>query len=600
MAATLPQSVAPGVAFEIDLEQRKTDSPKSTIQKRLENSPRRGDTRLEDVQAKLKRAYERKGQLEAEALASTASHNAKVKQVHETSKAEAADKLKSLSEGARKRLEAAEAKRDGHRDSWMKKLGAKLTDKKQRGEAKQEEAEWAARDLAAKIDIAAMSADLRRHEANLKVQETLAASNNDKLARGKLALDLSALEAEKVEERSQQKLVLAEARREMLIAESSRDTAAARAEKVAEARRLEEEAAALRKAEIEAKLLKAEERKDAALAGKVETLASRLDDKAHRAAEARKKEETLALEKRGALELKLQSASARKAQAVRQQQQLLHRSASKKEMLVLERQEAEEKALAEARANVHAKLQSASARKETLLKEKVDEVKGANQKKQTSANKSWLSSLKSERRLKDDSEKRLKAAAQRKETLLKEKVDEAKGANRQRAEQVEAKQKAAEKADVLKLGEIEQKIASASAKRDEQLGLRSTSKKRQLSPSSSPRDKAEIEARIEAANTRREQFLAAKVEKAQKSPRITRTLFSAVSPSPGIHGSGENLTSRMKAARLEEFERSSPIEEKSAWGADGGNPQQPPGLGMIALGSGLAVVLVGLFSFLKK
>ena len=228
-------------------------------------------------------------------------------------------------------------------------------------------------------------------------------------------------------------------------------------------------------------------------------------------------------------------------------------------------------------------------------------------------------------RLKDESEKRLKAAAQRKETLLKEKVDEVKGANRQRAEQVEAKQKAAEKADVAKLGEIEQKIASASAKRDQQLGLRSTSKKRQLSPSSSPRDKAEIEARIEAANTRREQFLAAKVEKAQKSPRITRTLFSAVSPSPGIHGSGENLSPRMKAARLEEFEvsecdaqlgcnnqshsskplttlcqRSSPIEEKSAWDADGGNPHQPPGLGMIALGSGLAIVLVGLFSFLKK
>lgn len=272
-----------------------------------------------------------------------------------------------------------------------------MTDKKQRGEAKQEEAEWAARDLAAKIDIAAMSADLRRQEAKLQTVETLGASNNDKLARGKVALDLSALEAEKAEERSQQKLVLAEERREMLLAESSRDTAAARAEKVAEARRLEEEAAAAKRADIQAKLLAAEERKDAALAGKVEQLATRLDDKAQRAAEARVKEETLALEKRGALELKLQSASARKAQAVRQQQQLLHRSASKKEMLVLERQEAEEKALAEARANVHSKLQSASARKDELIEGRVKQVQTDMQKKQGSAKKTWLSSFKSER-----------------------------------------------------------------------------------------------------------------------------------------------------------------------------------------------------------
>lgn len=125
MTASLPQSVAPGVAFEIALE-KKTDSPRSAIQKRLENSPRRGDTRLEDVQSKLKRANERKGQLEAEALASTASHNAKVKQVHETSKAEAADKLKALSDGAQKRLEAAAAKRDGHRDSWVKVGSSRL------------------------------------------------------------------------------------------------------------------------------------------------------------------------------------------------------------------------------------------------------------------------------------------------------------------------------------------------------------------------------------------------------------------------------------------------------------------------------------------
>ena len=68
MAATLPQSVAPGVAFEIDLE-KKTDSPRSAVQKRLENSPRRGEVKLEDVQSKLKRANERKDQLEAEALA---------------------------------------------------------------------------------------------------------------------------------------------------------------------------------------------------------------------------------------------------------------------------------------------------------------------------------------------------------------------------------------------------------------------------------------------------------------------------------------------------------------------------------------------------
>lgn len=179
-----------------------------------------------------------------------------------------------------------------------------------------------------------------------------------------------------------------------------------------------------------------------------------------------------------------------------------------------------------------------------------------------------------------------------------------------------------ERHETQSLAEIEKRIAAANANRENNLIAKgSSTKKRMLSPRSSPSSN-EIEARINAANFRREIYLTSKVEKAKtkRSPRINKTLFASISPNSDDASSvsSQGLSPRIKAARLEEFEvcciaftvgcptaqikphallQQSPPSHKK----DGGN-HQPHGISMplIAIGGGIAIVLVGLLSFLKR
>ena len=116
--------------------------------------------------------------------------------------------------------------------------------------------------------------------------------------------------------------------------------------------------------------------------------------------------------------------------------------------------------------------------------------------------------------------------------------------------------KSKELEDIQSLAEIEKRLAVASASRKNNPIAKSSSKKRMLSPRSSPTDKSEIEARINQANWRREIYLTNKVEKAKNinsSTKINKALFAAVSPKQSIEDSPRDSPreqQRIKASRL--------------------------------------------------
>ena len=111
----------------------------------------------------------------------------------------------------------------------------------------------------------------------------------------------------------------------------------------------------------------------------------------------------------------------------------------------------------------------------------------------------------------------------------------------------------------------EKRLALACAKREKCVAksvAKSASKKRMLSPRSSPtqRSNTEIEERINEANNRREIFLTNRAEKAcrspkttnSKSPKVKKALFAGLSPKQN-DSSREPVSPRIKASRLEEF-----------------------------------------------
>ena len=104
----------------------------------------------------------------------------------------------------------------------------------------------------------------------------------------------------------------------------------------------------------------------------------------------------------------------------------------------------------------------------------------------------------------------------------------------------------------------EQKLATAASNRKANLAAKSSSKKRMLSPRSSPTDKTELEDRINQAAERRELYLTSKVEKAKggKESPVKKALFTSVSPMrTGNLRPRDRVrdSPRVKAARLAAF-----------------------------------------------
>ena len=276
---------------------------------------------------------------------------------------------------------------------------------------------WSAKELESKIDIKGLSAELRREELKLKTQEELAIANTDKHRRGKLALNAAELEAKQLEDRSVNKIAAVNLRKEKMIREQKemlQRSASKKKDKVADVLKQEEEDATKCLAEMEARIKLAEERKLHVEQGKVEGIATQINDKLQRAADVRRKEDVLLQEKSTAIEQKIVAANLRRENIIQEQQDMLLKSARKKERMIELKQRQEEQASQLKNKEIQSKLFDANARKEDILASKTKAVQSDQLTKQASARETWLTSLKQGSELKQTSDKRLKEAAERK------------------------------------------------------------------------------------------------------------------------------------------------------------------------------------------
>jgi hypothetical protein len=395
-------------------------SLQTTVQKRLEElatTPRK-EFSLEDLNKKLDEANKRK----QEHLDSSKAvlHNAKLQTVYEKTKEEEIEKIKALEEQISSKLANAEAVKDDRTTSWVKKLSRSTKDKLRRGAKVKKNQEWSAKELETKIEIKALAADLRREELKLKVQEELAASNQDKLRRAQLVLDMANADAKHTELRSDLKLLSAEQRREMyhtLALARIGDAAAEKREKIDELRRQEEEDAKKGLADIEEKMRRAEERKQQAVAEMVESIALQTSEKLQRAIAICKKEEEQAIVKSLQSVEKVELANLRREALIRDQQEHSHKLANKKERMFRRKQKEEQLASESKSKEIQMKQLSASERKENIIANKVQAVKDDHQAKEARAREILLESLNESNELKKKSEKRLKKAAKRKQQV---------------------------------------------------------------------------------------------------------------------------------------------------------------------------------------
>lgn len=392
----------------------------TTIQKKLEElatTPRKG-TSLEDINKKLDEASKRKQDSLGSSKAAT--HNAKLLTVYEKTKEEEIEKAKALDEHITSKLAKAEAIKGDRTMSWVKKLSRSTKDKLRRGAKVKHSTEWSAKELETKIEIKALAADLRREELKLTIQEELAASNQDKLRRAQLVLDLATAEAKHIELRSDLKLMSAEQRREMnqvSILTRMSEAAAGKRDKIEDLRKQEEEDSKRILADIEEKIRRADERKQQAVAEMVMSIALQTSEKLQRASATCKKEEEQAKAKSIQSVAKVEWANHRRDALIREQQEASHKLSNKKERLFRRKQKEKQTAIESKGKEIQMKLISATERKENIIANKVQAVKYDHQAKEMRARETVLESLNEAKELRRKSEKRLKKAAKRKEQV---------------------------------------------------------------------------------------------------------------------------------------------------------------------------------------
>jgi arginyl-tRNA synthetase len=169
--------------------------------------------------------------------------------------------------------------------------------------------------------------------------------------------------------------------------------------------------------EIEEKMRRAEERKEQAVAEKIEAIAAQTKDKLQRAADVGKREEEQTKEMSTIVTTKVEMANQRRDKIIREQQEILKELAMKKERLFIERKMEEEKAIEVIGKVIRSKLHSATKRKEGIIASKVESIKIDNETKQARAKDVLLLSLNEATELKRMSDKRLKKATKKKNAV---------------------------------------------------------------------------------------------------------------------------------------------------------------------------------------
>ena len=627
MASPIPQSVPPGVMFDIPLEKKVrisrvcfhlSSSPASNdarhlhnypqeikdspaVQKRLETSPPKKPFSIHDIVKKLTDAGKRRENVASASKSKTSAHNSTVKEISESyAKRAVADP--ELESRIASKLDGANARREDLTAKMVQKVSEKTNDKIERGSKALKVEELSTKELEEQIRLKEEAAEARREYLIASKVSNLACQTNGKIARGKLAMELSDIEARHKGNQLNQKLTSATHRREManlFKTIDKSDLAADKRERAMEVKFIEEEKSSSKATEVDEKLKSAEERRTKASAETVEQLSAKTKDKLRRGADAIQEKHQRSKLIRVESEKKLENASQRRMEQIQAVTEASSKAFALKEQKKEKQMALEAAQLKVQEKKINTKILKANLRKEELIMEKTAKILDSHQKKQERAVMAMQMELEEAAQLGKKVDKKLKTAALKRDQIVRESTDDLYVQNKMKREKIDTLLNQQELKEMKRFIEIENKLASADAKRKEKLtevATKSSSKKRVNSPKPSP-TKSEIDARINKAAARREMFLLTKIDKAtasstkKLSPRCE--LFRSVTPR-----SDDNIKTtspRIKAARLNNISNDDDHHHKDVGGLDLDQFTMMP----IIATSIVGLVLIGVISYWK-
>lgn len=291
------------------------------VQRRLEEAaitPRKSYS-LSSIVKKLTDASKRRDNVASK----TSAHNLAVKNNVEAfvSKYNEDAKLKIETEIAVK-LDSAKVRRENLTASKVQKLSLELQDKFERGSKALESGDNLAELLVEKVKLKEDASSLRREQLIASKVGNLAITNDSKIKRGQLALELQEIEAAHQGNQLNQKLLSAAHRREMTSLFKSIDNGEIAADKqarVLDVKNRNEVLAATQTLSIEQKLKTAEEKRTKATTETIQQLAKSNNDKLRRGAESIKAQNARLKQIHDESQKKLELASDRREQKLQEQ-----------------------------------------------------------------------------------------------------------------------------------------------------------------------------------------------------------------------------------------------------------------------------------------
>jgi hypothetical protein len=421
----LPQSIPPSIAFEVPLEKKETkDSP--PVQKRLEEAaatPRKSFS-IQDIVRKLSEAGKRKDNASSATKSKLKSHNDAVKSNVESVAAQAT--AAELESRIVSKIETANTRRQDMIANKVQELKKSNQDKLERGSMALNEVEAQSKLLDEHSRLRVDTAALRHEQMLLSKVANLSITNDSKLKRAKLALELDGIEAQHRGNVSDQKLLSASHRREMMNIFKSIDKSEVTADKearAADAKHREEILAATRAHLIEEKLGDAEAKKAAFTQETVLMLQEKNKDKIQRGTQSLKEQQLRSKESEIESKRKLELANERRTRQIEEQRLANERASAKKEMKMKEMTALEQ---AETRVKdkaLNAKLLAAEVRKEELMLAKSSKLAERFEQLKMQSIKAVQSELEESQNLGKEVEKKLKGASARKERIDRDLAD---------------------------------------------------------------------------------------------------------------------------------------------------------------------------------
>lgn len=481
-------------AFDIPLP--KTGKTPPPVAKRLANTPRNNSSPSSlEIKAKLDKAAAKREELLQPHLAKVSKHIAEVERTKNSFETRKREEAEALREASRAKQDNAVAKREKERLSWVQKIAAATNHKLAMGRSSLEASQVKARELEAKQALKIAKAEELRVQLQMNNVEELKSANDEKMKRGKNALNKSRAQSRRLESKIENKIAEATSRKEMNLNERVNDISS----------------------KTEAKIVR----------GKI----------------ALSSQDKLAKKTMHHSRKKLDAANERRESLVREQVESLRTVSTKKEERVFEKQREVADASMALQKTLAAKLSTAELARDEHLKAKVQKAAADDIARVEKAKQAALKEVKQQKAMGEVVQDKLNAANERRESLMR---DQKEALNKLSVSKKSPSPRGPPSS--LTVVAIENKLNNAAERREIFLAGRSSSSKRALSPRgpSASLTVDVIQEKLNSAAERREVYLKNKVSKiSSKSSPISKTLsFASVSPD-------SNCSPRIKAARLE-------------------------------------------------